>query len=68
MCILCMSKQQVAKVYEKWAEIYESVKGTSQSFINFAAVRGVNVYDAEHYQICQQKPQSMTAQYPYKYH
>ena len=63
-----MSKQQVAKVYEKWAEIYESVKGTSQSFINFAAVRGVNVYDAEHYKIFQQNTKSITAKYPYKYH
>ena len=61
------TKQKIAKVYQEWREIYESVQGTSQSFMDYAVVRGVDVYDAEHYQICQRKPQSKTAQYPYKY-
>ena len=63
-----MSKQQVVKVFKKWYAIYESVKGTSVSFIDFAVLHGINYYDAEHYWSVQLKPNSKHAKYPYKYH
>ena len=62
-----MSKQQVEKVFKKWYEIYESVEGTSVSFIDFAVFRGINYYDAEHYWSIHLDPNSKHAQYPYKY-